>query len=90
MTLTRKDIVGELTAKHGIDSVLAAQILETTLTKISNTIEQGNRVELRSFGVFSVVTRKAKIGRNPNQPEKDIVIPARPVCKFAFSGEINS
>ncbi len=88
MTLTRKDIVGELTAKHGIDSVLAAQILETTLSKIANTIEQGNRVELRSFGVFSVVTRKAKIGRNPNAPEKDIAIPARQVCKFAFSGEI--
>lgn len=90
MTLTRKDIVSEISAKHGLDSVLAAQVLESVLAKIGNTIEQGNRVELRSFGVFSVVTRKAKVGRNPNNPSVDVAIPARQVCKFAFSGEINS
>jgi nucleoid DNA-binding protein len=39
-------------------------------------------VELRNFGVFEVKVRKARIGRNPNQPETDVPIPRRAVVKF--------
>jgi DNA-binding protein HU-beta/integration host factor subunit alpha len=37
---------------------------------------------LRGFGVFEVKVRKARVGRNPHQPEKDIPIPARAVVRF--------
>ena len=43
---------------------------------------QGTTVELRNFGVFEVKVRRARIGRNPNLPEKDVPIPPRAVVKF--------
>ena len=39
-------------------------------------------MEFRDFGVFEIVTRKSRIGRNPNKPEDVVVIPARKVVKF--------
>ncbi|GBL24974.1 hypothetical protein EMGBS6_17590 [Opitutia bacterium] len=32
--------------------------------------------------MFQVQVRKSRIGRNPNRPETDVVIPKRAVIKF--------
>ena len=58
------------------------KVIQKTLDYISEEVENGRKVELRNFGVFEVKVRKARIGRNPNSPEKDIRIPPRPVVKF--------
>jgi nucleoid DNA-binding protein len=39
-------------------------------------------LEFRDFGVFEIVERKQKIGRNPKNAAVPIVIPARPAVKF--------
>jgi integration host factor subunit beta len=41
------------------------KIVETFFNEITETLAQGNRVELRGFGAFSVKHREARIGRNP-------------------------
>ena len=53
-----------------------------TLDGIADEVAAGKTVELRNFGVFEVIVRKSRIGRNPNQPEKTVVIPDRAVVKF--------
>ena len=40
------------------------------------------RIEIRDFGVFEVVQRKQKIGRNPKNASVPILIPARKAVKF--------
>ena len=35
-----------------------------------------------NFGVFEVVERKPRVGRNPNSPSKTVQIPERKVVKF--------
>ena len=49
---------------------------------ILHALSQGRHVELRNFGVLEVQVRKSRIGRNPNRPETDVVIPTRAVVKF--------
>jgi hypothetical protein len=39
-------------------------------------------VEFRNFGVFAAKVRKARIGRNPHQPAKDVPISQRVVVTF--------
>ena len=34
--------------------------------------------------------RKSRIGRNPNKPEKDVVIPKRAVIKFKSGKELKA
>jgi integration host factor subunit beta len=40
-------------------------IVTTIFDAITDALAQGDRVELRGFGAFSVKRREARIGRNP-------------------------
>jgi integration host factor subunit beta len=40
-------------------------IVNTIVDEITAALAEGNRVELRGFGAFSVKNRPARIGRNP-------------------------
>lgn len=40
-------------------------IVSTVFQEISHALAQGNRVELRGFGAFSVKNRPSRVGRNP-------------------------
>jgi len=41
------------------------RIVSTIFEEISTALADGNRVELRGFGAFSVQHRDARMGRNP-------------------------
>lgn len=45
-------------------------IVKTILDEIAQTLIQGDRVEIRGFGSFSVIARPARIGRNPKTGKK--------------------
>ncbi|MEM8832947.1 MAG: integration host factor subunit beta [Pseudomonadota bacterium] len=45
------------------------KIVETVFDEISDALAQGNRVELRGFGAFSIKHRDARTGRNPRTGE---------------------
>lgn len=44
-------------------------IVNAILDEISSALSNGDRVELRGFGAFSVKNRPARIGRNPRTGE---------------------
>ena len=41
------------------------KIVNTIFEEIIHAVSEGNRVELRGFGAFSVKKREARTGRNP-------------------------
>ncbi len=45
-------------------------IVNAVLDEVSGALADGNRVELRGFGAFSVKNRPARVGRNPRTGEK--------------------
>ncbi|WP_237154337.1 integration host factor subunit beta [Oryzibacter oryziterrae] len=45
-------------------------IVNTILGTIVDAMREGDRVELRGFGAFSVKSRPARTGRNPRTGEK--------------------
>lgn len=45
------------------------RIVSTIFDEISSALAQGNRVELRGFGAFSVKNRDERTGRNPRTGE---------------------
>jgi nucleoid DNA-binding protein len=90
--MTKRDIVvrisQELEQEEGsnqeahINQEVVLKIVQKTLDIISDAVAEGETIELRNFGVFEVKIRKARIGRNPNDPENDVPIPPRAVVKF--------
>lgn len=45
------------------------KIVNTIFEQITSAMSQGNRVELRGFGAFSVKKRDGRTGRNPRTGE---------------------
>ena len=85
--LTKREIVLEIYEKTGFPQKEVVATVQMTLERIMQALGEGRNVELRTFGVFEVQKRKARIGRNPNKPEDVVTIPERAVVKFK-SGKI--
>ena len=45
------------------------RIVNTIFEEITDALANGDRVDLRGFGAFSVKTRDARVGRNPRTGE---------------------
>ena len=80
--MTKRDLVIRISSETGLVQQQVLDVIQKTLDYIAGSVALGNTVELRNFGVFEVKIRKARIGRNPNAPEKDVPIPPRAVVKF--------
>ncbi|MFV0414770.1 MAG: HU family DNA-binding protein [Chthoniobacterales bacterium] len=80
--LTKRDLVVRISNETGIVQQDVFSVIQKTLDYITDALANGQNVELRNFGVFEVRLTKARVGRNPNKPEKDVVIPARATVKF--------
>ena len=82
MTLTKRDLVVRISEEAGLTQGQVFDVVQKTLDYITETLAKGDKVEFREFGVFEVKIRKARIGRNPKQPEIEVPIPARSMVKF--------
>ena len=57
------------------------------LKEIKRTLKNGERVELRGFGVFSTNTQKARISRNPKTGEK-VHTPEKKTIHFKMAKDL--
>jgi integration host factor subunit beta len=85
--LTKREIVLEIYEKTGFPQKEIVGTVQMTLDIVMRALSEGRNVELRNFGVLEVQRRKSRIGRNPNKPDAEVVIPERAVVKFK-SGKI--
>lgn len=81
-TTTKKKLINSISTDKEIHPNDVRHIIQAFLDKITDCLAQGERLEFREFGVFEVVERKQKIGRNPKNAAVPIIIPARLAVKF--------
>lgn len=85
--LTKREIVLRIFEETNHPQKAIRDAVQRTLEIIQQSLLEGRDVELRNFGVFEVQVRESRIGRNPNRPETDVVIPRRAVVKFKAGKE---
>ena len=88
MTLTKRDLVGQIVGETGMGNQEVFNVVQKTLNHIAAALAKGDKVELRNFGVFLIKIRKARVGRNPNRPDADVPIPERCIVKFKPGKEL--
>ena len=78
--MTKKDIVMKVSNDTNVAQIDVKKVVQKTLDAIVESLEKGETVELRNFGVFKVKSRRGRIGRNPRTgqevqvPEKKVVV----------------
>ncbi len=80
--MTKRDLVIRISNETQMIQQDVLAVVQKTLDYVTEALIKGETVELRNFGVFEVKLRKPRVGRNPNDPGKDVQIPARAVVKF--------
>jgi len=80
--LTKRDLVMRIATETEMSQQDVYAVVQKTLDYVTEALQQGKHVEFRDFGVFQIVTRKSRIGRNPNKPTNVVTIPERKVVKF--------
>ena len=86
--LTKRQIVQKIYDGKNYKQEDVRKIVQETLDIIRDALVEGRNIELRKFGVFEIQVRKARVGRNPNKPETDVMIPRRAVVKFKAGKEL--
>ena len=81
-TITKKKLINNISQAKGLHPNDVRNVIQAFLDAMTDTLSNGDRLEFRDFGVFEIVERKQKIGRNPKNAAVPIVIPARKAVKF--------
>lgn len=81
-TITKKKLIQLISQNRGVHPNDVRNVVQSFLDAMTDYLAQGDRLEFRDFGVFEIVRRKQKIGRNPKNANVPIVIPARSAVKF--------
>jgi integration host factor subunit beta len=63
------------------------KVVSVVLNEIKQSLKRGDRVELRSFGMFSTNHQKARISRNPKTGEK-VNTPEKKTIHFKMAKEM--
>ena len=86
---TKKDIVKRISEKTGIQQTIVARVVQMTLDSIIDVIASEGNIELRNFGVFTVVQRAPRTARNPRTGEK-VQVPPKRAVKFYPGKELET
>jgi integration host factor subunit alpha len=81
MSLTKNDITRSVCANLDIPWNYSVQLVEAIFDIIKDELETGYDIKISGFGKWTVRSKRARNGRNPQTGEK-IVIDARRVVKF--------
>ena len=88
-TITRSQLSEAVYQEIGLSRNESADLLESVLNKISDTLAGGVSVKISSFGSFSVREKGQRAGRNPKTGEEVPILP-RKVLVFRPSQVLKS
>ena len=77
--MIKLDIVNEVSKAAGITKIKAELAVDAVLDAMRVSMQKGERIELRGFGVFQVKPRKRGIGRNPRTGREVRIPPGRTI-----------
>jgi integration host factor subunit beta len=86
--VTKSELIAALAARY---SQLAARdtdyAVKTVLDAMTQALAEGQRIEIRGFGSFSLSERAPRVGRNPKSGEQ-VLVPGKQVPHFKAGKEL--
>ncbi len=77
--MIKQDIIQQVIERTGLPRNKAEAAVDAIVERLKRAMAEGERIELRGFGVFNVRPRKTGIGRNPRTGTEVTISPGRAV-----------
>ncbi len=87
--MNKAELIDAMAAESGLTKADAKKALDAFIKTTTDALASGDRVALVGFGSFSVSTRAARTGRNP-QTGQELKIVAKKVVKFKPGNELSN
>lgn len=87
--MNKAELIDAIASSAELSKVDAKKALDAFITATTAALKKDDRVALVGFGSFSVSSRAARKGRNP-QTGKEIKIEAKKVVKFKAGSELSA
>ncbi len=87
--MNKSDLVSAVASTSGTSKADAARVVDAVCNVITDALSRGEEVRLVGFGIFSVVERSGRMGRNPGTGA-DIYIPASRQPKFRAGKQLKN
>jgi len=85
--MTKAELVEEVASASDLTKKDAEVIVQTVLDSITESLQRGEKIELRGFGSFRIRNRSSRQGRNP-KTGSGVSVPAKKVPYFKPGKEI--
>lgn len=82
--MNKTELIAAVAAKTGLTKKDAEKVVNATIDSITESLVNGDKVNVSGFGIFEVKAREARVGRNPRTKET-IQIPATKLPAFKAS-----
>jgi len=79
--MTKTELVDKLAQETGLTKTQAKEVIESFIAQTTKTLKKAGRVALAGLGVFTVVKRAKRTGRNPRTGEA-VTIKAQKAVRF--------
>ena len=79
--MTKSELVDKLAQETGLTKTQAKEVIESFIAQTTKTLKKVGRVALAGLGVFTVVKRAKRTGRNPRTGEA-VTIKAQKAVRF--------
>src|SRR6201987_3364929 len=86
-TLTKADLIEEVLRVTELPRKESETIVETIFDSIIESLQKGDKIEIRGFGSFRTRQRRGRTGRNPKTGEK-VEVPPKKIPYFKPSKEL--
>lgn len=80
-TITKREVAERVAKQTDQPQLVVKQIIQAFFDEVINEVVKGNRMEFRDFGVFEVIARKPRTGRNPRTGDP-VAVDAKRVVTF--------
>jgi integration host factor subunit beta len=87
--VNKSDIINLVCEKNNLDLSDVEYSIKKIIDFMSENLYQGERVEIRGFGTFSLHTHQSRLARNPKTGDK-IALERRNTVHFKPSKELKS
>jgi len=84
--VTRSELVEKIAAK--MPNLTIRDIVSVIFDKMTESLADGDRIELRGFGAFSLHKRNPRVAMNPKNKQK-VSVPAKNIIHFKTGKELH-
>jgi len=80
-TRTKKELIERIAGQTNQNRAQVKKTVQAFLDTVIDELSNGNRLELRDFGVFEIRERRPRMAQNPKTLER-VEVPAKKTVKF--------